>query len=82
MTVMKSNEIIRICVIDSGKGIPLENRDKIMQPFFTSKEVGKGIGLGLSISKGIIENHGGKFYLDTDQKETTFVVELPVVGEE
>jgi signal transduction histidine kinase len=74
-----TDDFVRISVVDSGKGIPLENRDKIMQPFFTSKEVGKGIGLGLSISKGIIENHGGKFYLDNNRSHTTFVVELPIV---
>lgn len=67
----------RISVIDSGKGIPVLIRDKIMQPFFTSKEVGKGIGLGLSISRGIVESHGGKFYLDEKKENTTFVIELP-----
>lgn len=79
ITVGRHHEVIRIAVSDSGKGVPLENRDKIMLPFFTSKEVGKGVGLGLSISKGIVESHGGHFYLDSLQSETTFVIELPVL---
>lgn len=72
----KDKTIIK--VQDSGKGIPAHIRDKIMQPFFTSKDVGKGIGLGLSISRGIVESHGGKFYLDERELHTTFVIELPI----
>lgn len=68
---------IIIRVRDSGKGIPVEIRNKIMMPFFTTKEVGKGTGIGLSISKGIIEDHLGSFYLDQTQAHTCFVIELP-----
>ncbi|WP_413578337.1 sensor histidine kinase [Bdellovibrio sp. HCB290] len=68
---------VDISVTDSGPGVPLEVRDRIMQPFFTTKEVGKGVGLGLSISAGIIEAHNGKFYLDADSKETKFTIWLP-----
>lgn len=67
-----------IYVEDSGDGILVENRDKIFQPFFTTKDVGKGMGLGLSISKRIVESHGGKLYLDTEAVHTRFVVELPL----
>jgi len=63
---------------DSGEGIDLELREKILQPFFTTKDPGKGTGLGLSISRRIIEDHGGKLYLK-DQKKTCFVIELPLV---
>lgn len=63
---------------DSGSGIPSEVVDKLMTPFFTTKEVGKGTGLGLSISKGIIEDHKGKFYFDSSEKNTCFVIELPL----
>lgn len=73
-----SDNIIQIKVVDAGCGIPEEIADKIMNPFFTTKGVGKGTGLGLSISHSIIVNHGGKLYLDKTQKNTTFVVELPV----
>ena len=54
---------VKISILDSGPGIPSEIQDKIMEPFFTTKEVGAGSGLGLSTSKGIIEEHNGKFYL-------------------
>jgi PAS domain S-box-containing protein len=73
-------EHIWISVIDSGEGIPVHLRDKIMQPFFTTKEIGKGTGLGLSISKGIIEAHSGNFYLDETCENTKFVLKLPIVS--
>ncbi|UYL08463.1 ATP-binding protein [Bdellovibrio sp. SKB1291214] len=68
---------VEICVSDTGPGVPLEMREKIMQPFFTTKEVGKGVGLGLSISMGIIQSHNGKFFLDCDSAQTKFTVWLP-----
>jgi signal transduction histidine kinase len=71
-------EMIRIAVVDNGSGISKENRDKIMQPFFTTKGVGKGTGLGLSIAHGIIEEHGGKLSLDTSSPHTRFVIALPL----
>jgi len=64
-------------VSDSGAAIPPELREKIMEPFFTTKEVGKGTGLGLPIAKGIAEAHGGRLYLDGEAPATTFVIELP-----
>ncbi len=67
---------IRLNVIDSGAGIPRDIREKIFQPFFTTKDIGKGTGLGLSISRKILENHNGRLYLDESAKETTFVAEL------
>lgn len=71
-----SSQVI-IRVVDSGPGIPVEIQQKIMMPFFTTKEVGKGTGIGLSISKGIIEDHLGNFFLDANATHTTFTVELP-----
>ena len=59
-------------VIDSGTGVSPELREKIMQPFFTTKEVGKGTGLGLSISTGIIASHGGRLWLDLENPRTCF----------
>jgi signal transduction histidine kinase len=61
---------------DSGKIITPELKDKIFNPYFTTKSLGKGTGIGLSLSKGIIENHGGKLDLLLDPKE--FVIELPI----
>jgi len=71
------SEYITLVVSDSGPGIPFEVREKIMQPFFTTKAVGKGSGLGLSIAKGIVEGHGGRLYLDVESPYTSFVVNLP-----
>lgn len=68
---------IELSVTDSGPGIPQEIIEKIMHPFFTTKPVGKGTGLGLSITRGIAEGHGGSFLLDTDSKNTKFVLRLP-----
>jgi C4-dicarboxylate-specific signal transduction histidine kinase len=74
---VETDEVTRITVTDSGKGIPPEVAEKIMQPFFTTKGAGKGTGLGLSISRQIIEQHGGRLYLDRSIPRTCFVVELP-----
>jgi signal transduction histidine kinase len=72
-----SPDLIRICVIDSGPGVPSEVLPHLMEPFFTTKPVGQGTGLGLSISRGIIESHGGKLFYDTQSTQSTFVIELP-----
>ncbi len=63
-----------ITITDSGNGIPQHIREKLMQPFFTTKEPGKGTGLGLSISKKIIEEHGGKLWIDHEAPNTSFEV--------
>lgn len=68
---------IEISVTDSGFGIPRAIRDKIMQPFFTTKPIGKGTGLGLSISRGIIESHNGKIFVDQNCVNTRIVISLP-----
>lgn len=66
-------------IIDSGNGIPMNIQEKIFQPFFTTKEVGKRTGLGLSISNSIIMNHEGEFYIDNAYPSTCFVIVLPIV---
>jgi|GEM_PF-3619655 len=68
---------IRIKITDSGNGIPMSVQAKLFQPFFTTKDVGSGTGLGLSVAKNIIENHGGTLSLDNQARHTCFVVELP-----
>lgn len=75
----RSGEGIEVSVEDSGIGIPAHLREKIMEPFFTTKEVGAGVGLGLSISQGIVQSHGGKFYLDPNSSNTRFIIWLPSV---
>jgi len=65
-------------VQDTGTGIAEEHVAKIFDPFFTTKEIGKGSGLGLSIVYGIIEQHGGKISVFSQEgKGTTFTVSLP-----
>ncbi|MEL6562325.1 MAG: ATP-binding protein [Bacteroidota bacterium] len=67
-----------IRIKDNGCGIPDEVRERIFEPFFTTKPVGVGTGLGMSISYGIIEKHGGKIELNTEVgKGTEFVITLP-----
>lgn len=71
---------IEINVIDAGFGLSNEIKDKIFNPFFTTKPVGSGTGLGLSISKGLIEKHGGvlTYGLDPINKTNTcFAIRLP-----
>ena len=68
---------VLISVTDSGSGIPREKRDKVFDPFYTTKHDGKGAGLGLSFCRGIIDIHQGKIIVDTRSKNTKFVIELP-----
>jgi signal transduction histidine kinase/iron only hydrogenase large subunit-like protein len=69
---------IRITVADQGCGIPLEDREKIYQPFFTTKNIGKGVGLGLPICYGIVKMHRGTIWYDSVVGSgTTFHIELP-----
>ncbi|HUT65925.1 MAG TPA: cache domain-containing protein [Spirochaetota bacterium] len=70
---------IEISVKDTGSGIPQENLDKLFDPFFTTKEVGQGTGLGLAVSYGIIERHGGTIRVQSEVgKGSTFTVWLPL----
>lgn len=69
-------------VSDCGDKIPEKVKQKLFQPFFTTKDVGVGTGLGLSISRGIIEEHKGKLYYLDDAQNTTFVIELPIYKED
>ena len=69
--------IVALAITDSGAGIAQAILEKIMIPFFTTKPIGKGTGIGLSISKFIIEKHGGRLYYDRTSPNTKFVIELP-----
>lgn len=68
---------VLITVTDSGKGIPPAVAEKLFTPFFTTKPVGKGTGIGLSVSKSLIESHGGTLELDASCLNTRFVIRLP-----
>jgi two-component system, NtrC family, sensor kinase len=71
--------MVEICVKDNGIGIPDEIKDKIFQPFFTTKPTGQGTGLGLSLSYDIVtKGHGGKLKVESRPGEgTEFIIELP-----
>ena len=64
-------------ISDSGPGISDEIKEKLEDPFFTVQSLGSGTGIGLSLSKTLIEKHGGKFYYDDKEKQTTFVIVVP-----
>jgi PAS domain S-box-containing protein len=71
---------VRVEVSDTGPGIPAEIQAKIFEPFFTTKQAGEGTGLGLSLSRGIIQEHGGTIAVrSAPDAGTTFTIELPVV---
>jgi two-component system NtrC family sensor kinase len=71
--------MVRLVVADNGEGIPPENLAKIFHPFFTTKPEGKGVGLGLAVTYGIIEAHGGDVEVVSKVGEgTTFTISLPL----
>jgi len=70
-------QAVGIQISDTGSGIPKETISKIFEPFFTTKKKGKGVGLGLSVVYGIINEHGGKVFVDSTQgKGTRFTITL------
>jgi len=69
---------IEILFTDTGCGIPSENLNRLFDPFFTTKDIGQGTGLGLSVSYGIVERHGGTIWVQSKVgKGSTFKVWLP-----
>ncbi len=70
-------DLICIEVSDSGAGVPLEIRNEIFEPYFTTKEIGKGSGLGLSISRSIMKEHGGRLVLRPEISPSCFALEIP-----
>jgi len=77
--MLRNRPHVRISFIDRGTGIPEALRDKVMNPFFSTKPSNMGTGLGLSISHSIIKNHGGNLLIDSVEGEfTRVIIELPV----
>jgi signal transduction histidine kinase len=78
-TTRDLGDAVEICVRDNGIGVPAEIRDKLFQPFFTTKPAGEGTGLGLSLSYDIImKQHGGQLTVDSRPDEfTEFQIILP-----
>jgi len=79
VTTATQDGTVTFQVADNGEGIAPENLSKIFDPFFTTKSEGKGVGLGLAVSYGIIEAHGGDIEVRSKVGEgTTFTVSLPL----
>ncbi|MBT4762339.1 MAG: GHKL domain-containing protein [Bdellovibrionaceae bacterium] len=74
----KNKQIVKIKIENNGEKIKAKVIEKLFTPFFSTKEVGKGTGIGLSISKGIMTDHKGDLYLDENCENTCFVVLLPL----
>jgi len=75
--------VIRVIIQDDGPGIPPDELPRIFDPFFTTKPPGEGTGLGLSVCHGIVSEHGGHIWAESEPGQgATFFVELPVVAPE
>jgi two-component system NtrC family sensor kinase len=76
----RNGPFVEIRIEDNGTGIPEGIRDKVMEPFFTTKEVGKGTGQGLAIARScVVDKHKGMLTFETEEgKGTTFIISLPI----
>lgn len=73
------SDFVQISVADTGPGIPENIKDKIFQPFFTTKPTGQGTGLGLSLAYDIVKAHGGEIKFESEiGKGTKFIIEIPI----
>jgi signal transduction histidine kinase len=78
VSTRKLQDKIQISVRDNGNGIPDSIKEKIFQPFFTTKPTGQGTGLGLSLAYDIIKAHGGEIKVETKEGEgSQFIIQLP-----
>jgi signal transduction histidine kinase len=68
---------VRVTICDSGPGMPADVRRRIFEPFYTTKEPGKGTGLGLHISHNVVAQHGGRIEVESEPGRTCFIVTLP-----
>ena len=72
--------LVRIIVEDDGPGVPDAIRARLFEPFVTTKEVGKGTGLGLAVCRGLVESAGGRIDLDPEHLGGYFIVDLPTIN--
>ncbi|NOY65244.1 MAG: PAS domain-containing protein [Nitrospirae bacterium] len=77
-TIQDGKPYVMLAFMDTGEGIAPENLDRVFDPFFTTRDVGSGTGLGLYVAKGVVESHDGKIVVESTQGEgTRFTVYLP-----
>ncbi len=87
INLSENEESVEICMSDTGIGIPKENMDKLFTPFFTTKEIGKGTGLGLPLIYGIVKMHKGQIHVESNALPeegptgTTFKITIPRIIE-
>lgn len=74
ITLLNGKVLLRIT--DAGSGIPLDVRKKMFNPFFTTKAIGKGTGIGLPLCKTMVEKMGGQFFYDEKSEHTSFIIQL------
>jgi two-component system, NtrC family, sensor kinase len=77
----RDDDHVRITVEDDGGGIAASVRERLFEPFVTTKDVGRGTGLGLAVCRGLVEAAGGTIHAEDGAEGARFVLALPVVGE-
>jgi signal transduction histidine kinase len=80
VTARRAGDRVVVEVADDGPGIPPEIRERIFEPFFSTKDVGKGTGLGLDIVRRTLERHDGEIEVESRPGRTVFRVKLPAQG--
>lgn len=83
-TTAAENQTVAVIVVDTGVGIPAKNLNLVFEPFFTTRKVGQGAGLGLTLARNLVESHGGKLWLQSSTQSrvgrpagTTVILTLP-----
>jgi signal transduction histidine kinase len=80
-TVLREGQSwVEVTVSDNGPGIPAEIIDRVFDPFFSTKPVGQGTGLGLFLTYGIVSDHRGRIEVKNGETGAIFSVALPIMG--
>jgi two-component system sensor histidine kinase PhcS len=83
VTARQDGDRLRVSVLDNGPGIPPEHLSRVFEPFFTTREVGQGLGLGLAICYSVVQRHGGQLSAESVPGAwTKFTFDLPRAGGE